>query len=76
MFNDQGAFDAVARVSEGMVPDAVIAPYGYWKAHVSGGSTVAGVTSAEQTDIGRAPSTPTSPSTCARCGPDVPAAVP
>jgi anaerobic selenocysteine-containing dehydrogenase len=53
VFNDQGSFEAVARVSDGVVPDAVIAPYGYWKAHVGGGSTTAAVTSAEQTDIGR-----------------------
>lgn len=53
VFNDHGSFEAVAKVTDGVVATAVIAPYGYWASSVAGDSTTAAVTPADQTDIGR-----------------------
>ncbi|HZE66884.1 MAG TPA: molybdopterin-dependent oxidoreductase [Sporichthyaceae bacterium] len=51
VFNEHGTFEAVAKVSDAVFSDAVIAPYGYWVSNV--GPTTAAVTPDDQTDIGR-----------------------
>jgi anaerobic selenocysteine-containing dehydrogenase len=53
VFNEHGGFLAVARVSDDVVPGAVIAKYGHWMADVPGHSTPAAALAAQFTDIGR-----------------------
>jgi anaerobic selenocysteine-containing dehydrogenase len=52
--NAQGEFEAVVKVSDDVVEDTLVAPYGYWSSLEKGGSTTSAVTSDELNDIGRA----------------------
>jgi anaerobic selenocysteine-containing dehydrogenase len=52
--NTQGEFEAVVKVSDDVVEDTLVAPYGYWSSLEKGGSTTSAVTSDELNDIGRA----------------------
>jgi anaerobic selenocysteine-containing dehydrogenase len=53
VYNDHGWFEATAVVTDGVFPDAVVAPYGYRASRVGGGRTAAAVIPDDQTDIGR-----------------------
>jgi anaerobic selenocysteine-containing dehydrogenase len=54
VFNDIGAFQAVARVSEDVPVGVVQSPMGYWPA-ISGGASVNAVNSSRFGDLGRSP---------------------
>lgn len=54
VFNRNGEFKATVKVSDGVTPDTVVAPYGYWASIEEGGSTTAAVTPGGFNDIGRA----------------------
>ncbi|MEV1294973.1 molybdopterin-dependent oxidoreductase [Pseudonocardia sp. NPDC049635] len=52
VFNDLGAFRAVVRVDDGVLPGVAVAPYGFWR---NGDSTVAALVSGDLNDLGRGP---------------------
>ncbi|MFN0317534.1 MAG: molybdopterin-dependent oxidoreductase [Burkholderiales bacterium] len=54
-FNDRGCFQAVAKVSDDVMPGVISAPLGYWMSHSKNGRTVSAVNSAKFADLGRAP---------------------
>jgi len=54
VFNDRGAFQAVARLSEDVRPGIVVAPLGYW-ARRSNGATVNAINPTRYADMGHAP---------------------
>lgn len=55
VFNDRGAFEAVATVSNDVMPGMVIAPVGYWRKFSRSQATVQAVNSGAYADLGRAP---------------------
>ncbi len=55
VFNQRGAFAAVAKVSDDTMPGIVVAPMGYWLKGSRSGNTVNAVNSARYADMGRAP---------------------
>jgi anaerobic selenocysteine-containing dehydrogenase len=55
VFNDTGRFQALARVSEDVMPGVLVAPLGYWASTSISGTTVNAVNNAGYADLGRAP---------------------
>lgn len=55
VFNDRGAFVAVAKVGEDTVPGVVIAPMGHWVATSRAQATPAALNPTAMADLGRAP---------------------
>ncbi|MCZ6862878.1 MAG: molybdopterin oxidoreductase family protein [Alphaproteobacteria bacterium] len=55
VFNDRGAFEAVARVSDDARPGVVVAPVGYWAKDSRNGRTVNAINPPAFADYGNAP---------------------
>lgn len=55
VFNDRGAFEAVANVNEDARPGVVVAPLGYWAKHSRNGRTVNAINPPAFADYGNAP---------------------
>jgi len=55
VFNDRGAFAAVAMVTDDVMPGVVVAPLGYWRRFSRTQATVQAVNSGKYADLGRAP---------------------
>ncbi len=55
VFNDRGAFEAVARVSDDARPGVVVAPMGYWAKNSRNGRTVNAINPPAFADYGHAP---------------------
>ncbi len=55
VFNDRGAFVAVAKVSDDARPGVVVAPFGYWAKHSRNGRTVNAINPSAFADYGNAP---------------------
>jgi anaerobic selenocysteine-containing dehydrogenase len=55
VFNDHGSFEAIAKVSEDVMPGVVVAPLGYWRSLSRAGATVNAVNTSAYADLGRAP---------------------
>ena len=55
VFNDRGAFAAVAMVTDDVMPGVVVAPLGYWRRLSRAQATVQAVNSGKYADLGRAP---------------------
>ena len=55
VFNDRGAFQAVARVSEDARPGVVVAPFGYWARSSPDARTVNAINPPAFADYGNAP---------------------
>jgi anaerobic selenocysteine-containing dehydrogenase len=55
VFNDAGSFEAVARVSDDVMPGVIVAPLGHWRSLSRAESTVNALNPAEYADFGRAP---------------------
>ena len=55
VFNDRGAFAAVAMVTDDVMPGVVVAPLGYWRRLSRAQATVQAVNSGKYADFGRAP---------------------
>jgi anaerobic selenocysteine-containing dehydrogenase len=53
--NDRGSFEAVARISEDVMPGVVVAPLGYWRQGTRRQATVQTVNSGAYADLGCAP---------------------
>jgi anaerobic selenocysteine-containing dehydrogenase len=55
VFNDRGAFQAIARISDAVTAGVVVAPLGFWRKLSPGASTVSAVNSPVFADLGNAP---------------------
>jgi len=55
VFNDRGAFEAVAKVNDDARPGVVVAPLGYWAKHSRNGRTVNAINPPAFADYGSAP---------------------
>jgi anaerobic selenocysteine-containing dehydrogenase len=55
VFNDRGAFEAVAEITDDIMPGVVVAPLGYWRRLSRSQATVQAVNSSKYADLGRAP---------------------
>ena len=55
VFNDRGGYEAVAKVSEEVMPGVIVAPLGYWRSLSRSGGTVNALNPAAYADFGRAP---------------------
>ena len=55
IFNDRGSFEAVAKVSEDVMPGVIVAPLGYWRSLSRTGGTANALNPAAYADLGRAP---------------------
>src|SRR4029434_601102 len=55
VFNDRGAFAAVAMITDDVMPGVVVAPLGYWRRLSRTQATVQAVNSGKYADLGRAP---------------------
>lgn len=55
IFNDRGSVEAVAKVTEDVMPGVIVAPMGYWRSLSRGGATVNALNPASYADFGRAP---------------------
>jgi anaerobic selenocysteine-containing dehydrogenase len=55
VFNDRGAFEALAQVSDDARPGVVVAPLGYWAKHSRNGRTVNAINPPAFADYGNAP---------------------
>jgi anaerobic selenocysteine-containing dehydrogenase len=55
VWNDRGAFEVRARVSDDTRPQVLVAPMGWWSVDHSGGATSQTTTSQQLTTLGRAP---------------------
>ena len=55
VFNDRGAFEAFASISQDVMPGVVMAPSGYWHRSNRKGATVHALTPPAYADLGRAP---------------------
>jgi anaerobic selenocysteine-containing dehydrogenase len=55
VFNDRGAFEAVAMVTDDVMPGVVVAPLGYWRSRSRTQATVQAVNAGTYADLGRAP---------------------
>ena len=55
VFNDRGAFEAIAKVSGNVMPGVVVAPLGYWRSLSRVTATVNALNPGAYADLGRAP---------------------
>jgi anaerobic selenocysteine-containing dehydrogenase len=55
LFNDRGSFEAVAELSDAVMPGVVVAPLGYWRETSRAAATVNALNPAAYADLGRAP---------------------
>ncbi len=55
IFNDRGSFEAVAELSDTVMPGVVVAPLGYWRERSRATATVNALNPAAYADLGRAP---------------------
>src|SRR5690606_18379254 len=55
IFNDRGSFEAVAEVSDAVMPGVVVAPLGYWRESSRAEATVNAINPGAYADLGRAP---------------------
>lgn len=55
IFNDRGSFEAVAEVSDAVMPGVVVAPLGYWRETSRAEATVNALNPFAYADLGRAP---------------------
>ena len=55
IFNDRGSFEAVAELSDTVMPGVVVAPLGYWREPSRAAATVNALNPAAYADLGRAP---------------------
>nr|WP_245405812.1 molybdopterin oxidoreductase family protein [Sphingobium sp. Sx8-8] len=55
IWNDRGAFEAVAQISPDIRQGVIVAPVGYWPSLNGGQATVHAITSSRYADLGKAP---------------------
>jgi anaerobic selenocysteine-containing dehydrogenase len=55
VFNDRGAFAAVAMITDDVMPGVVVAPLGYWRRLSRAQATAQAVNSGKYADLGHAP---------------------
>jgi len=55
IFNDRGGVEAVAKVTDDVMPGVIVAPMGYWRSLSRAGATINALNPAAYADLGRAP---------------------